>query len=528
MMRKALAILLCIVVGAATAQEREVRGKVTYIAAGAVYTSLGRDEGIQDSTLLSVLLNEDTVAVIKVFAVSTRSSAGRVVFAIREPRIGDNIVGKVVVESISKEESEREKVDSIHSSSKPTAAVLAKSDTQSEFINIRGRVGAQYFMSLYSNPDFNLRQAGIVMNVRGGLTQVPLRFDLYANLRTMSLGRRSPFSTGSRNQSRIYGFAASYDDTSTVVSLGRIIPGFAPSIGYIDGALFSQRAGEFTFGTSFGFQPGFSLRGISSDYKKIAFFAQYNPAAAGTISLAYARTYFRSAIDREATSILGNLVVSSTFFVYFNSEFDLRKKSGSDFILSPRLTNLYVNLNYRAIRNLSIGVGVDASRPYYNFETIRSVPDSLLVNGLRSGITLSLNWMLPGGMTLYNTYNPRTSEDGFGREYSNYSSFNFNNLLSSGVNLRTHLNLNVSRYTKTTGYGISVQRTIERLVDVTLRFNRSNFRISQSGLKNSSTTLGADILVFLSRSLSLLATYDRLDGYGSVSNAVFTELSVRF
>lgn len=527
-MRKTLVVLLFLVVNVGAAQKQEVRGKVTYMAAGAVYTSVGRSDGIQDSTLLTLLSSGDTVAVIRVFAVSSRSSAGRVIRSMRDPRIGDDVVGTIAVQSAPKSEFQGNKGDLALVSSPPSDDNIRSEEMRSEFFHVRGRIGVQYFTALYGNPDFNLRQAGIVMNLRGGVTGMPLRFDVYANLRSASVGRSNPLSSGSRNLSRIYGVAVSYDDTATVVSLGRIIPGFAPSLGYVDGVLVSQRAGDFTLGTSFGFQPEFSLRGIALDYKKIALFAQYAPTARGTVSLAYARTYFRSAVDREATSILGNLIMSPAFFIYFNAEADLRRKSGNDFILSPRLTNLFVNVNYRATHTVSIGLGADASRPYYSFQTIRSIPDSVLVNEIRSGISVSLNWILPGGVVLYNAYNPRTSDKGFGKEYSNHSSLNFNNVLSSGTNLRTHFNLNVSRYTRTAGYGISIQRTFENTVDLTLRFNRSNFRISQSGSRNNSTTLGGDILIFLSRAVSLLATYDRLDGYGIVSNALFAELSVRF
>lgn len=528
MMREILVTGLILVACAASAQVREVRGKVTYIAAGAIYTSLGRDAGVQDSSMLSIVSNGDTIATIKIFAVSSRSSAARVISSSRDPRIGDDIVGSVVEQTAEGKDPEIKVIDSIAIGRKQVSSPLSATEPDEDVFQVRGRLGLQYFTSLYSNPDFNLRQAGIVMNLRGMMTRIPLQLDLYANLRTLSVGRRSPLSAGSRNQSRVYNLAVSYDDTTTVISVGRIIPSAAPSVGYIDGVMISQRAGDFTVGASAGLQPEFSLRGISSDYKKLALFARYSPPAAGSVSLAYARTYFHSAIDREAVSLYGNLVLSPELFVYVNSEADLRRKSAGDFVLAPRLTNMYANIMYRGIRSLSIGIGADASRPYYSFETIRLVPDSLLVDELRSGASISLHWLLPGGIMLYNSFNPRSSEKGFGKEYGNHSSFNINNILSSGTNVRAHMNMNVSRFTKTTGYGVAVQRSFESMFDVTLRFNRSTYRISQTGVKNTSTTLGADVLVFLSRSLSLLATYDRLNGYGTISNALFAELSVRF
>jgi hypothetical protein len=57
------------------AGEKPVTGTVTYVAAGTVYTSLGRESGVQDSTLLYVKANGDSIAVLRVLAVSSKSSA---------------------------------------------------------------------------------------------------------------------------------------------------------------------------------------------------------------------------------------------------------------------------------------------------------------------------------------------------------------------------------------------------------------------------------------------------------------------
>jgi hypothetical protein len=176
-----------------------------------------------------------------------------------------------------------------------------------------------------------------------------------------------------------------------------------------------------------------------------------------------------------------------------------------------------------------VGLGADASRPYYSFEAVRRVPDSLLVNDVRSGMSVNFNWFLPGGIALYNTYTPRNSDRGsFGSDYSNYSSISIADILSSGVNFRSSFNLNANQYTSGRGYGVALQKTFEQLLDVNLRFQRNGYTVKQTDQRNYSTTLGADMMVFISRSLSFIATYDRLDGYGTISNSVFAEISVRF
>lgn len=144
-------------------------------------------------------------------------------------------------------------------------------------------------------------------------------------------------------------------------------------------------------------------------------------------------------------------------------------------------------------------------------------------------MSFSVNWFLPAGIALANTYIPRNAPHAaFGREYSNTSSLTFNNILSSGIAVRSNFNLHANRYTNASGYGVAVQRTFGELFDLTARFQRSGYTIRQTGQRDQSTTVGADLLVFLNSALTLMTTYDRLQGYGLVSNSIFAELSVRF
>ncbi|MBX2990816.1 MAG: hypothetical protein KF749_06555 [Bacteroidetes bacterium] len=524
-------VWVCILLAlSARGEVKHIRGKVTYVASGTVYTSLGRESGVQDSTLLFVVSGSDTTA-LKVFAVSSKSSACRVLHGTRSTGIGDEVFGTIeIVETI------RPATDTIRTADQPSRVPLPNPralppvSVQENILSVRGRLSAQYFASLYDNTLFNSSQPGVVVNLRGTLRDIPLKFDVYANVRTLSVGNKSPFSGGAINQTRVYGLSVSYDDGENVLSFGRIIPVFSPSIGYIDGALVSKAFGNLTAGVTVGYQPAFNLRSISTDYRKVAVFAQYRTPdrIALSVSTAYARTYFRSALDREVTSVLMNASLASNLFLYANTEIDLRRKSGSNFILSPKLTGANVHLNYRIIRPVSVGIGADASRPYYSFETVRHIPDSLLRNDVRSGVSISVNILLPGGISLFNTYTPRSSEHAsFGRDYSNYSAINISDVLSSGIGIRTTMNVNANQFTRGTGYGVSIQKTFAQLLDIILRAHRNGYTVKQTDVRSSSSTLGVDVIVFLTRELNFVASYDRLSGYGTVSNSVFAELSVR-
>lgn len=521
-----------LVVARLGAGEKPVRGKVTYLAAGTIYTSVGREQGLRDSTLLVVVSRKDTIATLKVMAFSSQSSSCLVVWSSRPVTIGDDVFGRVtstdsgIVRSASPELAHPLDMGIAPVSTFSEASAL----TQGDFLELHGRLGAQYNTSIYEQSAFNVTQPGVVLSLHGALRDVPLRLDMYANFRSLALGDRSPFARSAVNQSRIYGLSLSYDDNITVASLGRIIPFSSPSIGYVDGALLSRKFGSVVIGTVAGYQPDWTMRSVSTDFRKVAVFAQYSSfdRMAFSLSAAYARTYYRSSLDREAASLLVNSGLTDNLYLYGNAEFDLRKKLGEGLILSPMITSAYGTLYCRIIDNLTVGLGFDAARSYYSFESVRLVPDSLLVNTLRSGMMVSINWYIPGGFSVQESYAPRSSMAPFGQEYSNSSALNVVDIFSTGVSLRGSYTTNRNEFTTLAGYGLSAQATIARTVDLTLRYQQNGYTVKQTDQHLRSTSLGGDLMLFLTRSLTFLASYDRRDDYGMTSHVIFAELGFRF
>ncbi len=93
--------------------------------------------------------------------------------------------------------------------------------------------------------------------------------------------------------------------------------------------------------------------------------------------------------------------------------------------------------------------------------------------------------------------------------------------------MRASLNLTSNSFTNSQGYGLTLQRNIFG-ADCSVRYQRSRYRILQMDENNQSETLGGDIVALLSARLSLLVSLDRIRGYGSDMNNLFTELSWRF
>lgn len=514
------------------AEEKSVRGTISYVASGVVYTTLGRDAGVKDSLLIYAVSGTDTFAVLRTVAVSSKSSACRIEFSKRPIATGNAVVARVTVDIAKGETLAAVKAPAVSRQSGTPGIERSMTSTVDTFspFEIHGRMSAQYFGNRYDNAEFNTTQPGVVLNLRGRTVDLPLKFEVYANLRTLSYGSASPLSKGSVNQSRIYRLSMEYDDGVNTISIGRLIPAMSPSVGYTDGLLVSRKFGSVTIGATAGYMPSFTLRGVSSEYRKVAFFTsvQLMEKVNFSITGSYGRTYFHSTLDREVTSGQVSLYTSDGFSVYGYSEFDLRRKAGSDFALNPLLTSLFINANYRMTEYLTVGIGADASRPLYTLSASRLIPDSLLERRLRSGLNTTITMYLANGVMLSNTYTPRTSEARFARVYTNNTSLALTNIIGSGVSIRSNFNLNANEYSDSKGYGVNVQRNIADLVDINARYQQYNYTLKNYNDRHQSQTVGGDIIVMLTRRWAVMFSYDRLKGYGTTSHSLFADLSVRF
>ncbi|MDH3252157.1 MAG: hypothetical protein OEM41_05150, partial [Ignavibacteria bacterium] len=322
----------------------------------------------------------------------------------------------------------------------------------------------------------------------------------------------------------------SYDDGVRFASVGRIIPSLAPSVGYVDGVMLSHRFGRIRIGALAGFDPNNVEAGLVTNSRKVAVTASYLVEGSSPLAItaAYARTYFSRTLDREVVGIQANISSASRMFMFVTGEVDLRRKSDDAFVLGPSLTNVYANLTYRLTTLVSVGVGANASRPWYSFSRVRAIPDSLLDMRLRGGASAYLNILLPGGLSLSNTYSPRSSEDGFGEDFSDNVSLIFSDPLSSGLFLRSSANLTNNSFSRSLGYGVDVQRNIAGIVDLGFRYQQYTYDIKQIGEKRESKTVGTNVVISINRNISLYTSYDRLLGDGTNSHSVFTELSIRF
>jgi hypothetical protein len=514
----------------AFAQESIVRGKITYIAGESVYTSLGRESGVKDSSMLYVFSNLDTITTLIVFATSSKSSVCKIIKTKRQLHIGDivNTVIRIMDKSAQEQKRPSPIADTTQTIPQPALFVaqnIARQQPSQPFASFQGSFSLQYFTIREASYSLNISQPVAALNLRGRINETPIKFQLYGNFRSLKYGSTRPF-----NQTRIYRLSIDYDDEINQISVGRVILSNAPSIGFIDGIAIARKFRGFTFGSAAGFEPSTSHQNLSTDTKKFSVFGNYQSPGSATysVNLAYGRIFYRSQLDREVVSSYVTIIPSNTLFFTGQGEVDIRTKKDQTFILKPKLTNVSANLNYHPFNFLSAGIGMAAWRSTYRFSLVKAIPDSLLDRELRLNPTVSLNVFLPGSISIYDTYSPRPTNNGFGKEYSNNTTIGISNLFRQGIIVRGTMTLNSTTFSSTRGYGINVQKPIANIADVSLRYQFYRSVILQNNNINTRRTIGLDLMISALKDITVWGSFEQLIRPDANAFTVSAEISWRF
>lgn len=529
-----LLIISLVFASAALGQKPEVTGRITYISSGSVYTSIGSDAGVGDSSQMTVLSGLDTIAVLKVFATSSKSSACNIVNRRRELKVGETVIFTPVSDEIKTPPAVQSAGGTADTTSSPVAAVIAAGESSRssspDWLELHGSIGVQYQGTNSRSAGFKYSQSGGTINLRGRLTGLPVAFEIYGNFRRIYQGHMAPFSARGTDRTRIYRFSFSFDDGTHLISVGRIVPRQSPGIGYIDGLMATRSSGTLTLGFAAGFEPGYTQRTFFSNDKKGALFGSYRGGGAlyPTLNISYARSYAGKLINRESLSGSLRIFPASRLSLNALCDLDLRVRSGGDFILSPRPALFSANIDYRFPSIAALGAGLIIWRPSYPFATTRAVPDSLLDLKVRTTPNISVSFYLPQGISVYNNYSPRLVSGRLGKEYLNYSSVSISDLFNSGFAPRISLSLNSTQYARSVIYGLSVQKYLFDLLDASLRYQANRNTISRSGDLLLYSSFSLDLLANLSGSVSLWGSVERFSGAGSDGYTILAEIRKKF
>jgi hypothetical protein len=204
------------------------------------------------------------------------------------------------------------------------------------------------------------------------------------------------------NGLKVYNFNVKYDfgDRGTIL-VGRKINPKLSNMGANDGVQGELRFRPITIGLIAGFRPNFTDYGFNANLFQFGTYL-FNEYAGKKgfmqTTLAFINQTNNWKLDRRFFYLqhVNSLVKNLTFFGsvevdIYGKEFNAPDSSYTN-VYTPKLTNLYLSLNYRLMNKLSLAFSYSARHNIIYYETYKNYLDRLLDPQTLQGYSLSVNY----------------------------------------------------------------------------------------------------------------------------------------
>lgn len=365
-------------------------GKVSFLSSRNVYVKFLSTENIQPGDTLFVRQNQELRPALIVGNKSSSSTVCKPIGPINL-KVGDVVwvkiaVSEEIVESSNDSLPDQEvdlpipiEIDPLDADEPAVASPYNE--------KIRGRISVATYNTLSSfRNSTRMRYAFLFRGHH--LNNSKLSVDSYITFRH-NAGEWTKVQESIGNALKIFALSAKYEfnDHSSLTIGRKINPKFS-SVGAIDGVQYEHGFGDFQVGAIFGSRPDFNNYGINLNLLQYGAYISHIASKPGT----YSQTTFgfieqknsgntdrRFVYFQHAGELAQNLNLFSSF------EVDLYEQINGQVNTSPRLTNLYLSLRYRASKALRFSVAYDNRRNIIFYESYKSFIDQLIQDETRQG-----------------------------------------------------------------------------------------------------------------------------------------------
>ncbi len=510
-----------------TVSIKRITCTVSYVTFATVYVDAGSKAGLAIGDTLTLTHVSVPFAKAAVYAVSSNSSATTLLTPAAQVAVGDSafIVKEVAVEAPPPVVA-----------SQPAPSSRPRQGSFGPVTNsVAGSFALQYVGAGVTGSQFDFSQPSALLRLTVS--------DLFGTGAMLSINGRgyydasqlySLYGQGSRMKVRMYDFSLSYDDREAWYgySVGRVTSRYVTGLGSFDGAQFFMRRDNVSAGFLLGTQPDLRTSGVAMDEQRFAAFVNYNWQKdvfnAADVTLAYGQQLYQGRLDRDFAYVQSSARLGSQFFMFQNSEFDFHKEEYGIRSGTFRLTNTFLTLSYMPLAWLNASAGYDATRNIYLFESMSSIPDTLLdqrlQQGFRTMITFQPTYM--ASFSLNANYRLREGVNPPSRTLG--GAVRLNDILGSRVTGGVRYADIVGIWTRGHDITADLSRWFSPEFSVGLRYDRYSYLLVNGTDRFVTTTGSADINVQLSRLFYTLISVDRI--WDTIRNSVrvYSELGVHF
>ena len=393
----ALSILLISMVIAFNAQGQitEEEGTVSYTSSQNVYVQFKSTENIQPGDTL--FFSKEGI-LLPVLVVTNKSSISCVCTRISdvELKVTDKIYSKpVTMKPMQGTELPKEtavKPSEVPSDTSTTPPTTGKKKTQ----NISGRASISSYLNFSNTPGGNSQRFRYTFSMNAkNIANTNLTGECYVSFVQRS-GHWDEIKNDVFNGLKIYNLSLRYDfNETTRLWLGRKINPNMSSVGAIDGLQFEKKVKSISFGAFAGSRPDYHNYSFNFDlFQAGAFvgheYANKNGNMQSTLSFVDQEngwnTDRRFLYFQHYNSLLKNL------YFFGSIEFDLFQSINGQKSNTFDLTNFYILLRYKVIKQLTLSFSYSARNNLIYYETYKNNVENLLNNSVLQGVSLQAQY----------------------------------------------------------------------------------------------------------------------------------------
>jgi hypothetical protein len=514
-------------------------GKISFITSQSIYLKFTSTEGISVGDTLFFKEGNTYVPALQIKNLSSISCVC-VPLVSRAFKVSDAFYAKPRPGIIPEPLQEQVIADSVQPSDMPESdspeevtAVADTADRHGVKQDIGGRLSVSSYSHLYNKEAISRQRMRYTFSMHANnLGNSGFSSECYVSF-AHSNTNWEEVRSNIFNGLKIYNLSVKYDFSETMyLSAGRKINPRISSVGAIDGIQFEKKFGSLTLGAFGGSRPDYEDYGLNLDLLQYGVYLGHemaNRKLSMENSLAFIEQTNHSRTDRRFVYFQHSTWLMKNLYFFASAEMDLYKNVNDTIQNTFDLSNVYLSLRYRIIRQLSVGLSYSSRQNIIYYETYKDFVERLLDNEALQGWRFRINARPLKYLALganagyrYRKEDPRPSKNVYA--YATYSRVPG---IKASVTLSTTW-LETS-YLKGFIYGLGLSRDlIPGKLYGGLKYRHVDYLYQRSETDLAQNVLEANLSWRIYRKLSLSVYYEGTFETGAPYNRLYVNISQRF
>jgi len=370
-------------------------GSVSFISSQNVYVKFKSTKHISVGDTLFIEQMGQLIPALKVNNLSSISCVCDPISSIKLS-IGDKLISKKQIQKEVKTVESIKKTEEKPIISTPSSVVPIVKDK--EYIN-KQDVHGRFSVASYSN--FSNTQGGNSQRMRYtfSLTANHMNDSKFSVENYISFSHRAKhwdeIKENIFNGLKIYSFALKYEPTENLsIWFGRKINPKISSIGAIDGLQIEKKINNFTLGAFVGMRPDYMDYGFNTNLLQFgAYVNHFYKGKHGIVenTLAFVEQKNNGKTDRRIAYFQHSNSLLKSLYFFGTAELEMYQKINEVAQSKLKISNLYLMLRYRVIKQLSFSLSYNERSNIIYYETYKDYVQQLIDDQTMQGFKFQVN-----------------------------------------------------------------------------------------------------------------------------------------